>query len=216
MNISFFLTLAVVVMFIVDIIKGADLLPPVVLSSIIVASILNCSECYYLALALPLRYPIYIVLQKSIVKKLGLKYVISPFIQPLAYVVSGIVIGLVAQKFLALPLDPWTAKTIFIFCSYLAISLTISPSLSSLSSPLKFLLITELDSLRRVLYTVALLVGAICILFVLPYIKYYIVIPLASIFILRLFRNRIEFIWRHLAVTLFFIQVLMLSIIITS
>jgi hypothetical protein len=67
-----------------------------------------------------------------------------------------------------------------------------------------------------VLYTVALLVGAICILFVLPYIKYYIVIPLASIFILRLFRNRIEFIWRHLAVTLFFIQVLMLSIIITS
>jgi hypothetical protein len=210
MIIPILIMFVVIIAFIIDAVKDLDLVPPLVLIAVIVASIMNYTECYYLVLALPLRYIINTLLKKNIVKTLGLKQVIIPFIQPLLYILSGILIGITAQKFLALPLDPWVAKTVFILCSYLALSLTISPSLLTLSTPIN-LLPTETETLSKIMYIVAIIIGIICTIYTLPYTSFYILIPLASVAVMLFYKNRIGFIWKYITIILFFLQLLVLT-----
>lgn len=210
MSIPILLILLIVISFIIDIVvRDLDLTSLTVLAVTIIALIFSFEECYYVVLALPMKYMVYIVIRKDIVKVLGLKHVVALFIQPAMYIVFGIAVGLTVQRIAGIPLNPWAMKIIFTLCIYLALSLTVSPSLTALITPIRFLLI-DIELLNKILYLMAISIGMLCAFYALPFIGFYMIIPLIVIAIMWFYRKRIGFVWRYITALLFFLSILII------
>lgn len=213
MMIPLLIAITIMVALALDLIKDVEFTSIITLIIVVLATIYGLHEYCFVVLAVLLKPMIYALIRKNIVKLLGFRLAIAPHVPVLMYLLSGIAFGHVAQKIIIPLLDLWASRALFTLLVFLALYLTVSPSLDTLSTPINLLSLNA-DVLSKVLYWLSIPAGVIITMHIVAEIGVYIVISFVLALILVYYGKRLGVLKRYVTPIAFFLSVLVLSLLV--
>lgn len=211
--ITVLLTITIATLMIIDItIRDLELTALGVLVITIVATFYNYLHYCMLSMAILIKPFIQIAIYKKYVKDVKIHLILKPLAPIILYIISSVVFGHIAHRIVIPLLDPWSSRMLFTLVIFLALLLTVNPSLDTLSVPIT-ILTHNIDKLCRILYRISIILGFIITIPITILIKMYMIIPLALIIIL-LFWRRIRVYRKIIVPVTFFTSLLIIMVLV--